>query len=252
LFVAVEGFSMGNVGNPGNLGNPPMLILAIDTSGKSGGITLAEGDERSFRVLESSPIAGGTFSAQLVPAIAALLEKHGFAANDIGGLAVASGPGSFTGLRVGLSAVKGLAEALGTPIATVSLLEALACRSGTPGRIAAALDAGRSEVFFGLYQLSGASEASKGNERLLSQSEFLLELNNTDLQGAITSDASLANLAVAANSQRTVQVAERPGSELIARLGLRKLLAGETISSEALDANYLRRSDAEIFSKGHR
>jgi tRNA threonylcarbamoyladenosine biosynthesis protein TsaB len=228
-----------------------MLLLGIDTSGKSGGITLAKGDERSFRVLESSPIAGGTFSAQLVPAIASLLEKHGFAATDIGGFTVVSGPGSFTGLRVGLSAVKALAEALGTPIATVSLLEALACSSGTAGRVASALDAGRSEVFFGLYRLSREGEGSKLNERLLSQTEFLQELNHPDLQGAITSDPSLANLTAAANCKVRVQVVERPGSELIARLGLRKLLAGETVSSEALDANYVRRSDAELHFKGH-
>jgi tRNA threonylcarbamoyladenosine biosynthesis protein TsaB len=228
-----------------------MLILGIDTSGKSGGTTLAEGSDHSFRFLESSPITGGTFSAQLVPAIASLLAKHGFAAKDIGGLAVASGPGSFTGLRVGLSAVKGLAEALGTPIATVSLLEALACSSGMPGRLAAALDAGRSEVFFGLYQVSAAGEASNFYERLLSQPEFLHELNNADLQSAITSDASLVHLAAAANSNVKIRGTERPGSEMIARLGLKKLLAGETVAVETLDANYIRRSDAEIFSKGH-
>ena len=87
-----------------------MLILAIDTSGKSGGISLAEGGPNSFRILGSSPIAGGTFSAQLVPTLSSLLQKHGLAAKDIEGFAAASGPGSFTGLRVGLSAIKGLAE----------------------------------------------------------------------------------------------------------------------------------------------
>jgi tRNA threonylcarbamoyladenosine biosynthesis protein TsaB len=228
-----------------------MLLLGIDTSGKSGGITLAEGGQHSFRVLESSPIAGGTFSAQLVPAIASLLEKHGFAAKDIGGFAVASGPGSFTGLRVGLSAVKGLAEALGTPIASVSLLEALACSSGRSGRVAAVLDAGRSEVFFGLYQVSATAKASKLSECLLTQPEFLHELDNTNLQSAITSDASLVHLVAATNSNVKIHEAERPGSEMIARVGLRKLLAGETVAVETLDANYIRRSDAEIFSKGH-
>src|SRR5437588_7684932 len=103
-----------------------MLILAIDTSGKSGGITLAEGNDTSFRVLESSPIAGGTFSAQLVPTLASLLQKHGLTVTDIDGFAAVSGPGSFTGLRVGLSAIKGLAEVLKKPIAAISLLEALA------------------------------------------------------------------------------------------------------------------------------
>jgi tRNA threonylcarbamoyladenosine biosynthesis protein TsaB len=224
-----------------------MLILGIDTSGKSGGITLAEGGEREFRVIESSPIAGGTFSAQMVPTIAALLEKHGFAANDLGGFAVASGPGSFTGLRVGLSGVKALAEVLGAPIATVSVLEALASLSTKSGRVAAALDAGRSEVYFGLYEVDPSAIARIG-EKLLPQSEYLDLLNHEQLDAAITSDASLADLASSAHTVIAPEVVDRPGSETIARLGLRKLLAGETVSIEALDANYLRRSDAEIFS----
>lgn len=227
-----------------------MLILGLDTSGKSGGVTLAEGDQRSFRVIESSPIAGGTFSAQLVPTIASLLQKHGFAAKDVGGFAVASGPGSFTGLRVGLSGVKGLSEVLGTPIATVSVLEALASLSGKPGRVAAALDAGRSEVFFGLYQISATGEPFTISEKLLARSAFLEQLNDGNLQSAITSDAALAQLAAADNKAR-VQVVERPGSETIARLGLKKLAAGQTVAAEALEANYLRSSDAELFFKGH-
>ena len=103
-----------------------MLLLAIDTSGPSGGITLAEADKESFRVIESAAIAGGSFSAQLIPTLATLLKKHGYGVKDLGGFAAASGPGSFTGLRVGLSAIKGLAETLHQPIATVSVLEALA------------------------------------------------------------------------------------------------------------------------------
>jgi tRNA threonylcarbamoyladenosine biosynthesis protein TsaB len=235
-----------------------MLILGIDTSGKSGGITLAEGDERAFRLIASSPIAGGTFSAQLVPGLASLLEKHGFAAADLDGFAVASGPGSFTGLRVGLSAVKGLAEVLGKPISTVSLLEALAIASGKAGRIAAAMDAGRSEVFFGVFHVSSgqvssgevsAGAASRIQERLLSQSEFVAYLRDTELAGTVSCDKALAALASAAGVQSAISVVERPGTEAIARIGLRKLLAGDTVSVEELDANYIRRSDAEIFAK---
>jgi tRNA threonylcarbamoyladenosine biosynthesis protein TsaB len=225
-----------------------MLILGIDTTGKSGGITLAEGDGHAFRAIASSPIAGGTFSAQLVPSVASLLEKHGCAATDLGGFAVASGPGSFTGLRVGLSAVKGLAEVLGKPIATVSLLEALAIASGKPGRVAAALDAGRSEVFFGLYQVS-AGGASPIEEKLLSQSAFVEHVRSTDLAAIAACEDVMAALASAAGVSSPILVVERPGSEAIARIGLRKLLAGETVSVEALDANYIRRSDAEIFAK---
>lgn len=105
-----------------------MLLLAADTSGKSGSIALAgvHAGTPDIEILEVVPLAGGTFSAQLVPQIASLLEKHGFSKTDIAGFAVASGPGSFTGLRVGLAAIKALGETLQKPIAAVSLLEAVA------------------------------------------------------------------------------------------------------------------------------
>ena len=92
-----------------------MLILAIDTSWKHGGLALARGDAQSFELLESAPLEGGTFSAQLVPQTARLLATRNLTKADLDGFAAASGPGSFTGLRVGLAAIKGLAEALKKP-----------------------------------------------------------------------------------------------------------------------------------------
>src|SRR5207302_6871284 len=119
-----------------------MLILAGDTSGKQGSIALAHGlSNGKCDVIEVIPLAGGTFSAQLVPQVAAFLSKHGFTKYDIDAFAVASGPGSFTGLRVGLAAIKALAEILGKPIAAVSLLEGLALAGGATGKVCAALDA---------------------------------------------------------------------------------------------------------------
>jgi tRNA threonylcarbamoyladenosine biosynthesis protein TsaB len=226
-----------------------MLILAIDTSGQSGGITLAEANTESFRVIESAAIAGGTFSAQLIPTMAEMLKKNGYRAADIGGFAAASGPGSFTGLRVGLSAIKGLAETLHKPIAIVSVLEALASMAGHTGTIATAIDAGRKEVFLGMFEKI-ENALRKEREVLVSQQDFLATLNADGPVWLVTSDASLAELAATSNA--AVNVVERPGSDVIALIGAGKLLAGETVSVEALDANYLRRSDAEIFFKGLR
>jgi tRNA threonylcarbamoyladenosine biosynthesis protein TsaB len=242
-----------------------MLILAIDTSGQSGGITLAEAIAGSFRVIESAAIAGGTFSAQLIPTLAALLKKHGYGVKDLGGFAAASGPGSFTGLRVGLSAIKGLAETLHKPLATVSVLEALASLADRDGKIAAAMDAGRKEVFLGVYQKDGDVSAEKSapqrspqsdhalikqREELLTQQDFLATAATERPAVIITSDPALAELA--SSSHFPVVAVTAPGSEVVARIGAGKLLAGETVSVEALDANYLRRSDAEIFFKGNR
>ena len=223
-----------------------MFILGIDTSGKSGGITLAEGDRNSFRILGSSAIAGGTFSAQLIPTVATLLQQHGLSASHLDGFAPISGPGSFTGLRVGLSAVKGLAEILHKPIAPVSLLEALATLSAKSGRIASALDAGRGEIFFGLYMLDNG-QAKKQSEQLLTRDEFVQVLRTSGVNRLVTSDHAIAT--VASECGLEVQQVERPGSEAAARIGLGKLLAGETVSVEALDANYIRRSDAELSLK---
>jgi len=227
-----------------------MLILGIDTSGKSGGVTLAEASGTTgFGVLASAPIAGGTFSAQLVPTVAALLEKSRLGIRDIDGFAAASGPGSFTGLRVGLSAIKGLAEVLHKPIATVSLLEALAASSPQNGKIIAALDAGRSEVFYGLYEVEGGKPTCL-NEQLLSSTELIEYANKPDIVLTLTSDSLLKEKLSEAGVE--VHLTERPDSSMIARIGARKLIEGQTISVEALDANYLRRSDAEIFFKGSR
>jgi len=235
-----------------------MLILAIDTSGASGVITVAEAGEGFFRVIESAPIAGGTFSAQLIPTLSALLSRHGLRAAELGGFAAASGPGSFTGLRVGLSAIKGLAEVLNKPIAVVSVLEAMAALAvekvprNDPGnrKIAAALDAGRREVFLGIYEADQGILPRRLSEELLSQADLVEKLSSHRPQALVVSDRLIAEAAAAAGLP--MEMVSRPGSETVARLGAARLLAGETVTVEALDANYLRRSDAEIFFKGAR
>src|SRR5277367_1904126 len=115
-----------------------MLLLAVDTSGKHGSIALARcTPEDACVAIELAPLAGGTFSADLVPQIAALLDRHGFSKVDLGAFAVVSGPGSFTGLRIGLAVIKALAEVLAKPIVPVSLLEVVAVASGCDRRVIA-------------------------------------------------------------------------------------------------------------------
>lgn len=219
-----------------------MLLLAADTSGKHGSIALAQcgpGDE--CRIVEVVPLAGGTFSAQLVPQIAELLKKHGFAKHDLGGFAVASGPGSFTGLRVGLAALKALAEVLGKPMAAVSVLEAVADAAKSRGKLLAALDAGRGAVYAGGYE---AGRITDFGERLLTLEEFLAQARDHIV---VTPDSSVAGAVRAAGL--TTEEIERPHSNAIARLGYRKIQSGQVVSPQDLDANYIRRLDAGIFAK---
>ena len=216
-----------------------MLVLGVDTSGKNGSIALVRLDQGSPRTLEVVALEGGTFSAQLVPQISELLQRHRLTKRDIDAFAVVSGPGSFTGLRVGLAAIKALAEILQKPIAAISLLEAVARVSEKKGEVLAALDAGRGEIYVAEYSVLEA-QATVHKQELLTFAQFASSNANREI---ITPDAKIADLA-RENGLRVTQVAY-PRADVIARLGLEKIQAGEAISVEALDANYIRRSDAE-------
>ncbi len=220
-----------------------MLLLAADTSGKHGTIALARcGPGPVCDVIEVVPLEGGTFSAQLVPQIAVLLAKHSFNKSDIDGFAVVSGPGSFTGVRVGLAAIKALAEVLGKPIAAVSLLEAIAVAGGAPGRVTAVMDAGRGEFYAGEYEVQ-EDGATLLQERLLTRETLLQAAAGSTV---VTADRGLAEAASSAGLP--VETITLPRSDAIARLGWQKIRAGKTVSPEELDANYIRIS-SEIFSK---
>lgn len=225
-----------------------MLLLAIDTSGKQGSIALVRtgepvADGGDFEVIEIAPLAGGTFSAQLIPQVSELLSSNGFMKTAIGAFAVAAGPGSFTGLRIGLAAVKALAEVLGKPIAAVSLLEVCAFASGVQGKVMAALDAGRSEVYVGEYEIPvDAGQVPK--EHMLTRNEFLAQAKGRKV---VTPDSVLAEVASAAGL--TVSALAPISAADVARLGWRKIQSGETVTPDQLEANYIRRTDAEMLER---
>jgi tRNA threonylcarbamoyladenosine biosynthesis protein TsaB len=210
-----------------------MLLLATDTSGNNGSIALADCDpDGSCNVLEVLPLEGGTFSAQLIPQIAILLARHHSSKSDIGAFAVVAGPGSFTGLRVGLAGIKALAEVTGKPVAAVSLLHALVI--SFPGHVTAALDAGRRQLYTADY-LNGEPVSA---EQVVLQETFM------PAGKVITSDRNVAEFLRAQGA--IVDEIPRPRSDVIACMGWKQILSGKTVTAEALDANYIRRTDAEI------
>lgn len=220
-----------------------MLLLAADTSGRNGSLALARvsAGQSSIEVIDVAPLASGTFSDQLVPQIATLLTHHGFGKSDLAAFAVVSGPGSFTGLRVGLAAIKALGDVLRKPIAAVSLLEAVASSGPNRKRILAALDAGRGDIYLGDYEMEPHPRML--SEGLLTRDESLAEAAG---KMVVTPDAVLAGIFRLAGIHCD-QIA-LPDSATIARLGWQHILRGETVGPEALEANYIRRTDAEIFS----
>ena len=222
-----------------------MLIVSVDTSGRKGSIALCRGDSDSFEVLQLTSLEGGTYSAQLLPRIAEALQLNNLNKAEIDGFVVVSGPGSFTGLRVGLSTVKGLCEVLRKPLATVSMLEAMVLTHGRTGESAVAvLDAGRGEIYVGEYRLESA-RATLAREYIAKLDEFAAQppAGSGDL---LTVDEKVAEGLQAANRKATLVALINASG--IGRIGIRKLLAGETADPATIDVNYIRRSDAEIFS----
>jgi tRNA threonylcarbamoyladenosine biosynthesis protein TsaB len=218
-----------------------MILLAVDTSGRNGSLALVRAEDKSFDTLALEHLEGRMYSAQLIPALQHALAEANLTTKDIEAFAVASGPGSFTGLRVGLSTIKGLAEVTGKPIAAVSVLEAAARVTDVDSRVLVALDAGRKQAFVGDYDFRARST----KELLVTWEEFF-QLAKPATVPVFSPDAALRD--AAAVHQLRVTVIASPQADTYARIGYEKLSAGDSTSAEVLEANYLRASDAELFS----
>lgn len=208
------------------------MLLSIDTCGPSGSIALARLAGNTLDVLAETALPGKTYSARLVPAIAELLGSQHRSVADLAAIVVTKGPGSFTGIRIGLSAAKGLAEVHGIPIVAVSRLAALAHKAQTQ---AAAIDASRHEFYFGHYPGSP-------RESLLTQDGLQAEAAALGPDLAVCEAAVHALVPVAA-------LVDPPTAADALRFALTRLFADDFDDPVTLDGNYLRRSDAEIFSQ---
>lgn len=214
------------------------LLLGIDTCGPSGSVALGEWVEGELRILGETELAGRSYSATLVAAIGELLTRAGVHLDQLHAIVVVNGPGSFTGVRVGLSAVKGLAEgrdSLG--VVAVSRLEVLASKANIPS---AALDAHRGEIF-----LRDRSEIAESRE-LLAGSQELATISPPPARIALCDDSAAELLRSAWPATELVRV-EPPTAADALGLSVPRVLAGERVDLAALDGHYLRRSDAEIF-----
>jgi tRNA threonylcarbamoyladenosine biosynthesis protein TsaB len=206
-------------------------VLALDTTGEYGSIAL-DGDVQPLH----SPSG---FAHVLYPHLRALLDRHGIAIGAVDCFAAASGPGSFTGVRVGLACIKGLAEAAGKPAAAVSNLEALARFGAAPLR-AVLLDARRGEVYGAVYDDAGQVVVPETVCRL---EEFLAALPSGSIE-YVSSDFAPFGAGLPEAPRVT---APRALAGAIAAIAAERLARGETHDPAALDANYVRRSDAELF-----
>ena len=216
-----------------------MILLGIDTCGPTGSVALARLAGRDLEILGQTELEGRSYSATLVAAVRELLKAAGAGLNDVGGIVAVNGPGSFTGVRVGLAAVKGFAESARIPVVAVSRLEVLARKSGVPS---AALDAHRGEVFLRVERTGLAPI------EMLAGATELAAISPPPLRVAVC-DLSAAALLRAAWPTTQLMVSTAPVATDALRLGEARLIAGASIDLSLLDGHYLRRSDAEIFGE---
>lgn len=212
------------------------LLLGIDTCGPMGSVALGRLSGDSVEIVGEIELEGRSYSATLVAAAGDLLASAGMQLSLLHAMVVVNGPGSFTGVRVGLSAVKGLAEAAQIPVVAVSRLEVLAWKAGVES---AALDAHRHEVFL---RLGGAIK-----RELLAGAEDLAGLDAPSGQVAVCDEGAALLERIWPGTLLTRTGAPTAADAL--RLCAERVEAGEFVDLIMLDGHYLRRSDAEIFGE---
>jgi tRNA threonylcarbamoyladenosine biosynthesis protein TsaB len=213
------------------------ILLAIDTCGPIGSVALGRVDGQTVEILGQIELEGRNCSATLVAAIGEVLAQGGVSLREVGALVAVSGPGSFTGVRVGLAAVKGLAEGVRIPVVAVSRLEVLAAKAGVSS---AALDAHRHEVYLRL-----GADGEQARE-LLAGADELTEFSPARI--ALCDEAAALLLRAALPEAELVHTAAPTAADALL-LCAPRVATGEYVDLALLDGHYLRRSDAEIFGE---
>ncbi len=235
-----------------------MRFIVVDTADKRGSVSLFDKTELISVEAHSTD---EDYSSWLLPAVHRLLANSSLSLAELDGYAVCAGPGSFTGLRVGLTTVKAWAEIYGKPIAAVSRLQALAVNDSRTDQplVASYIDARREQAFAALHAVVGDGLEPIGEASVISLSDFVAKVKE-EAKGKsvrwVTPDPkmleSLPEWPSLAASGHILAAATPPFARCIGLLAYRKFRQGNTTDALSLDANYVRRSDAEVFWKGHK
>lgn len=253
-----------------------MKTLSIDTTSMRGSIALSDGRRLVLQRQQADP---RTYSTVLMPIIDGLLAETGWVKESIEAIAVAVGPGSFTGLRIGLAAAKGLSLGLGVPVVGVSSLRSLAMNGeGLSDTVAPLIDARRGEIYMACYRFAlslrgaphdGATKQSHGDRGIASSQKSGLAMTTVidecvlppeavverlraiDGKIAVTGDGvivyrELLTAGLAGNLIIPAQEFILPRAHNLAVLAAERFENGESDDLTALAPNYIRHSDAEI------
>jgi tRNA threonylcarbamoyladenosine biosynthesis protein TsaB len=227
-------------------GKGDMKILAVDTATKSCSVAVVQ--EKSL-LTEITTVRKQSHSKHLMEMINRVIRLSGLALSELDGFAVTRGPGTFTGLRIGISAVKGLSAASGKPIVGVSSLDALAMQASySPYLICPLIDARKGEVYFSRYRLRNGQLKKEADENVFPPEKALVDLNETCLfigDGALNYQQMILNKMgtsafFASSFQNTIR------ASTVAYLSMNKFKNNDTDDVGRFVPHYIRRSDAEL------
>jgi tRNA threonylcarbamoyladenosine biosynthesis protein TsaB len=224
-----------------------MRILALETSAKSVSCAFTE---NGAVLAHSFQCTGLTHSRTLLPMVDAMLKNAELTLSSVDAFAVSAGPGSFTGLRIGVSALKGLAWAEGKPCVGVSTLEAMAQNlAHTDTLLVCAMDARRSQIYNALFEAHGGNLTRVCADRAIGLDELCVELGSDGRKKIVLGDGAV--LAFERLTRERIDCTLAPaalryqnavGVALAAEEAVRR---GETVSAQELSISYLRVSQAE-------
>ena len=223
-----------------------MKILAIETSAKAASVCLCED---AFLVAQSYQNTGLTHSQTILPMCEQLLKHAGTALSDVDVIACAAGPGSFTGLRIGLATAKGLAWSADKPCCGVSTLEAMAWQAAhVKGEILCAMDARRNQVYNARFSSDGERLTRLCPDRAIALSDLFAELDEKKEQFLI-GDGAMLCYNYGEEMSRPVRLAPEhlrfQSAWGVARAALECANQGRLSTAQELAANYIRLSQAE-------
>ena len=224
-----------------------MRILAFETSAKAGSVALWEA---GILLGESYQNTGLTHSQTLMVMAEELLKSCGKTPSDVEAVAVASGPGSFTGVRIGVAAAKGFAWGSQIPCCGVSTLEAMAIGLGIyDGYVLPVMDARRSQVYNAVFSAEGGKLTRITQDRAISLSDLAEEIKNLEKPIFLVGDGSvLCYNTLSGDVPQLIMPPEHRMHQRAAGVALaaaEKLAAGEPCDGATLTPNYLRLSQAE-------
>ncbi len=220
-----------------------MIILGVDTATWAGSVALAD-ENRILGIMGF--YVESTHSGRLMNSIDFLLKSLKMNVKELDGVAVSAGPGSFTGLRIGIGATKGLALALHKPAVGVSTLKAMACSIKTGDLLCPLIDAGRGEVYGCCYRLEEHDLAMVHNEVVIDPIELLNAVGDADICVFGTGAEKHRPQIERASAGKIIQF-DHFIAPAVARLGLEHIREGRIAP---LTPYYIRKSDAELQAEG--